>query len=891
MELTPEQFRLVAAIFAKACKMPEEQRNLYLDEACHEHVELRTQVQQLLDDDAQPAFSLESPPLASVLRAQGAALFDDPSGRPGQPQRIGRYEIVGVLGEGGMGIVYEAKQEHPARSVALKVLRPGIVSSTAQRRLQQEAEILGQLQHPGIASIYEAGMAEGVRQGGRSIPQPFFAMELIRGRPLDVFVAENKLPYREKLRVFAQICDAVQHAHNNGIIHRDLKPGNILVDESGAPKILDFGIARVTDADIRMTTLQTGVGQLIGTIAYMSPEQVGGNPRELDTRSDVYALGVIGYELLAGSPPQDLGHVPIPEAVRLIRDGDPTPLSSINKVFRGDLDIIFAKALDKDRKRRYQTAAALAEDIRRHLRDEPIAARRPSTIYHFRKFARRHKAFTTSVTLLFLVIASSGVWMGLLYRHADRQARRARQTQQFLEKMLASIDPVVAKGKDTSIIRGILDEAAKRVGIELAQQPEAEADIRATIGAAYLSVGLTALAQPQLEAALAIRRRLLGDEHQAVATTLRLLAECTGKQGHRERAEGLARQALALRRKQYGSGDLEVAEALQTLGWILSELGGDHPEAVSLFRESLEITDRIAGPDQPLYAEGLHRLAVALWRWQRYHEAETIARETLALKRQLYGPDHPSVVNAMDLLGQILTSRKEYGAAEPLLRESVEMHRRLFGEDHPVFVTALNSWVQLLIKKGDYEAAEPLARRCLDLVTHLRGEDSHETAFAWMNLANLIDKKGDFADAQRLYRGADQRFRKVFPPDHPYVHSPLTRLAEMLDRNGKHESAEPLWRQVVSETRREFPVGHAYRGLAVTKALGLGRCLLSLRRCAEAEELFLECHDDLQAGTGTPYVEATAVVKDLVRLYQACGPAEKAEEFRVLLKPADSTPP
>lgn len=245
----------------------------------------------------------------------------------------------------------------------------------------------------------------------------------------------------------------------------------------------------------------------------------------------------------------------------------------------------------------------------------------------------------------------------------------------------------------------------------------------------------------------------------------------------------------------------------------------------------------------------------------------------------------------MDLLGQVLTSQKDYEAAEPLIRKSVEMHRRLFGEDHPAFGTAINSLAQLLIMKGDYEAAEPIARQCLDLITRLRGEDSHETAFAWMNLANLIDKKGDVADAERLYRGADQRFRRVFPPNHPYLHSPLTRLAEMLDRMGKHDSAEPLWRQVLSETRREFPPGHEYHGIAAAKARGLAKCLAKLSRCEEAVELLVHRYEGLRESQGAQHKNTIGAVEDLVNLYQACGIADKAEEFRIILESAGANQP
>ncbi len=891
-EVDAARLRLAEEVFQRIVDADEPSRASILDEGCGGDAELRAFVEGLLEyHEAGMGKFLQQPVVGSQ--------FGDMQGISAQlPERIGRYEVLRKLGEGGMSIVYEAQQDRPHRTVALKVIRPGIASESLLRRFQFEAELLGRLQHPGIASIHDAGVADVFTPGQATSRQPFFAMELIRGRPLDEFTNQHDLSVRDRLELFIKTCEAVQYAHARGVVHRDLKPANVLVDADHQPKVLDFGVARLTDADVQSTTMHTEIGQWIGTLPYMSPEQVGGDSREVDFRADIYALGVILYELLAGRLPYDVTGRTLPEAARIIREEDPTRLGGVHTRFRGDLETIVAKALEKDKTRRYPSAAELAADVHRYLRDEPITARRPSAIYQLRKLAVRHKTLSVSLAILFLVLGGFGIWMSLLYQQADRlrlaadqQARRARQTQVFLEKMLSSIDPEVARGKDTSIIRGILSEAAEKAGTELATQPEAEADIRATIGVAYLRVGLTGEAQAQLEAALNIRRRRLGEEHDAVAETLRHLAQCAGELGDRERAEDFGRQSLALRRQLFGSSDLKVAESLQTLAWILSELHGNRPEAASLLRESLEITERLSGREHPLYANGLHSLAVVLWRWARYPEAEPVARETLDLKRQLYGTEHSSVATAMDLLGQVLTHQSKVAEAEPLLRESLEMHRRLFGEDHPVFATSLASLAELYVRKKDYATAEQVARQCHELVARLRGENSHETAFSWMNLAALLDKKGDTDEAQELYRVADERFRKVFPPDHPYVHSPLTRLAEMLDRIGKHEEAEPLWRQLRDETGQAFPSGHTHRPIALAKPCALGRCLFHLRRCQDAEQSLLECYEGQGAGQGAHHKDTIRAVKDLVRLYEECGPPEKAQEFRATLESSQTNSP
>src|SRR3954465_10009212 len=294
------------------------------------------------------------------------------------PTHIARYEVLGILGAGGMGIVYEAQQQNPRRRVALKVIRTTVVSRALLRRFEIEADVLGRLDHPGIARVYEAGTAS---DDGTSGPQPFFAMELVRGRRIDAYVAAASPDLRQRVEILIKLCDAVHHAHQKGVIHRDLKPANVLVTDDGQPKTLDFGVARVTDGDVAVTTMQTDTGQLVGTLQYMSPEQALGAAREIDTRCDVYALGAIAYELLAGRLPHVLHNKPLPEALRIIREDEPTRLSTIDRPLAGDLETIVGKAVGKEKDRRYASAGELAADLRRYLDDEPIAALPPSAWY------------------------------------------------------------------------------------------------------------------------------------------------------------------------------------------------------------------------------------------------------------------------------------------------------------------------------------------------------------------------------------------------------------------------------------------------------------------------------------------------------------------------------
>jgi non-specific serine/threonine protein kinase/serine/threonine-protein kinase len=389
------RWRVIESIYHAALGKEPGERSAYLAAACEDDSTLRSEVESLLDyANAQLSSPVQPSKVAELLlntTSFGSTTETEPiaavatNSAQAWPFSIGRYRILRLIGEGGMGVVYEAEQEQPRRTVALKVIKPGLTSPELLRRFEQESEALGRLQHPGIGQIHEAGTADT----GFG-PQPYFAMEFIRGESLLEYAKARELNPRQRLELMAKVCEAVHHAHQRGIIHRDLKPGNILVDESGQPKVLDFGVARVTDSDTQATR-QTDVGRLVGTLAYMSPEQVLADPLELDTRSDVYALGVILYELLAGRLPYTVGRS-LPEAVQTIRQEDPARLSSISRHYRGDIETIVAKALEKDKVRRYASAAGLAGDIQRYLADEPIVARPPSATYQLQKFARRHKA-------------------------------------------------------------------------------------------------------------------------------------------------------------------------------------------------------------------------------------------------------------------------------------------------------------------------------------------------------------------------------------------------------------------------------------------------------------------------------------------------------------------
>ena len=505
-------------IFLTVCDRAD--RDQELGRLCAGDADLRQLVHEMLREDSA---------VGPVLQA-----FASPAmiGR-----RIGQYTIRGIIGEGGMGVVYEAEQESPRRTVALKVIRPEFATPAALRRFRHEAQALGRLQHEGIARILEAG---------RAADTPFFAMELIRGMPVLEYAAARAPDTRGKLELVARIAEAVHHAHQKGVIHRDLKPANILVDESGRPKVLDFGIARVLEEAGPGATLQTSAGQLIGTVSSMSPEQAAGDPGAIDTRTDVYALGLILYELLAGRRPFDLSETTLQESLRVIREEEPARLGAVDRRFKGDIETIAAHALEKDRERRYQSAAELAADLRRAMAHEPIHARPATTVYQLRKFARRNRALVAGAASAVLALLVGLVGVTIALRHAiaaredEARARRVAEAVNLYlnDDLLSAVSPY-EMGKDVTM-RQVLDDAAAHIAGRFDQEPVVEAEIRSTLGKTYWQLGELDRAEPQLVRALELRRMLPDTPGEELAESLTRLGHLYRNRGEFAKAVGAA---------------------------------------------------------------------------------------------------------------------------------------------------------------------------------------------------------------------------------------------------------------------------------------------------------------------------------------------------------------
>jgi tetratricopeptide (TPR) repeat protein len=628
-------------------------------------------------------------------------------------------------------------------------------------------------------------------------------MELIRGKPIAEYVRTAGLDIRDRLRLFVKVCEGVEHAHQKGVIHRDLKPGNILVTDGGQPKILDFGVARATDSDIQTTTLRTDVGQLVGTLPYMSPEQVRGDPASLDTRSDIYALGVLCYELLAGRLPYDFSGKSVPESLRVIDEGCPAPLSSISRVFRGDLETIVTTALAKDPDRRYQTASALADDVRRYLSSEPIRARPPSAIYQMRKFAARHRAPVALALLLIVVTAAFGVVasvqavrsarqrdVALAAQRSETEARQsAEQVVEFLVDLFEHGDPDAPREQIPSV-PDILEAGVSRVETELDEQPLVQARLMNVLGSVYRKLGEFERARELLKSAVTVQRRELGDDHPDLAESLMLLARVLTALGEHDQADGLLNEAFEIRRRHFGETHALVAEALEERG-SARFYAEDYAAAAEYFRRSLEMREQLYGREHLEVANSLSNLGLALSMLGETEEAEVLLRECVATCRALLGDDM-QVALALDNLAHVVFARGGYAEAEQILKEELDITRRVLHENHPKIAWALNNYAFLVKRNHGPAQAEPLYREALAIRRAAYGDEHPDVAAALNELGMVRLDLGDIEEAAALLREALAIRRARFGDGNDQVAYALRNLAEVYVRADSFRDAEPL---------------------------------------------------------------------------------------------------
>jgi serine/threonine protein kinase/Tfp pilus assembly protein PilF len=847
----PQTDRLRAALAGSAASDEQQQieRHLAQCESCRKSLEALAGAA----DPPVPPTGIEGSSgarqIPESLRQAIAQLRENPS-RHDAPRQVGPYRIRDLLGAGGMGEVYRAEQLHPIRrTVAIKLIKLGMDTREVIARFESERQALALMNHPNVARVIDAGADVNGR--------PYFVMEYVAGEPITRFCDRQKLSIRQRLELFTQACEAVQHAHQKAIIHRDIKPSNILVtmqDDKPLVKVIDFGVAKATAQKLTERTLFTQAGKMIGTPEYMSPEQAEMSGVDVDTRTDIYSLGVLLYELLTGHLPFDpktLREAAYVEIQRIVREQDPprpsTRLSSLSleqrrtvadtrqtgfeelaHELRRELEWIPLRALRKDRSERYRTASELADDVRNYLSGKALVAAPESKLYRTRKFLRRHRgpvaaAAAVAISLLLGVVMTTFALIGQIRARAeaDRQQQQAErhrkeaerqkglaesreaeseEVTKFLSNMLASADPAKLLGDKVTVLQAITAADRELNQGRLKDQPLVEAAVRNTIGTTLRALGRYDQAAPNLQRALDLRRKSLLAGHPDIVVSLSALAELLSDQGKLDEAGPLYREALAIVRHNAPAGHPYISTTLNNLA-ALERDQGRLEQAEALFREALAIARSASPPSYTQVATGLNNLSAVLDSQGKFKEAEPLVREALELRRRVLPAGHPEIAQSSSNLAALLQEQGKFTEAEAVAREALQIRRQTLPAGHPDVAVSLNCLALVLSNLKNPTEAEALTREALEIRRNALPAGHVDIATSLNTLGMLLLAQGKLADAEDVFREALEIRRKALPAAHRAIASSLSNLSTVLIQQRRLIEAEPLLHQAIGIQR------------------------------------------------------------------------------------------
>ena len=730
---------------------------------------------------------------------------------PPVPVVIGPYQLLQLIGEGGMGQVWLAEQQQPVhRRVALKLIKVGMDTREVVARFESERQALALMDHPAIAKVFDAGSTpEG---------KPYFVMEYVNGLPINQYCDRHRLTMRQRMELFIQVCEGVQHAHQKAIIHRDLKPSNILVTEVDgrpAPRIIDFGVAKATSQPVDAATMVTQLGAPIGTIGYMSPEQAGSGGEDIDTRSDVYSLGVVLYELLVGALPLDLKKLATDEALRLLRDQDsPRPstrlrllagesavtaqnrsvdLPTLTRQLKGDPDAIALKALEKDRQRRYASPSELAADIGRYLRNEPVSAHVPSRAYRARKYIRRHRVGVGLASVVLLLLLGFAIAQTVELRTIRKERDRADRVTAFMTGMFKVSDPSAARGNDIRV-REVLDKASTQIVNGLEKDPEDQARLMQVMAEVYRNLGLYPQSESLLRRTLAIENQVSGVDKPDTLKSMNALAGVLDEESRYADAEKVARDEVERRTRAHGPEDRGTIDATRQLAYILVD-EGRYAQAEPISRQAAGIALRKFGPLDPTTISAERTLAVNLAYAGKLDEAEKAFREVLEADTATLGPDDIQTLRAEGNLGAILLQQHKYPEAEKLFREAIAKFDRVLGPEHPTTLLNKGNLALTLLDEERYPEAENLFRETLAAKTKKLGAEHRSTLVTAGNLADTLLKEKKYAEAEQVVRQTLAIEERTLGKDHTDTLMSKIVLGEILTKEGHYAEADKVLKE------------------------------------------------------------------------------------------------